>query len=259
MKTAKIRDYSGLMARLQKSWESTMIPILTLGEISVAEKVYPLFKVVLGKGNSKRALISAGIHGDEPAGVEAIIIFLESKRYSKFIHDWEITLLPCLNPWGYEYDIRESHEGKDLNREFKSSPSPQEVKLIQSVLNDPFDLALELHEDVESSGFYLYGKGKSGRETELGQKILQRVNEIMPINGNPEIEGNLADHGIIKRPCGSTSEEWWPMAVYSLAQGTKECFTLETSTDFSMKKRASAHLLAIETALKYFGRAHETF
>jgi murein peptide amidase A len=251
MKTAKIRDYSKLMERLQKSWESTMIPILTLGEISVAEKVYPLFKVVLGKGNSRRALILAGIHGDEPAGVEAIIEFLESKRYSKFIHDWEITLLPCLNPWGYEHAKRENHEMKDLNREFKSTFPPLEVKLIQSVLHDPFDLALELHEDVESSGFYLYGEGKSGKEAELGRKILKRVNDIMPINRNPEIEGNPAAQGIIKRPCGSTSGEWWPMAVYTLAWGTKECFTLETSIKFSMKARVSAHLLAIETALQF--------
>ena len=252
MKTAKIRDYSKLMERLQKSWGSTMIPILTLGEISATKEVYPLFKVVLGKGNSRRALISAGIHGDEPAGVEAIIEILESKRYSKFIHDWEITLLPCLNPWGYEYDIRENHEKKDLNREFKSSPPPQEVKLVQSVLNDPFDLSLELHEDVESSGFYLYGKGNSGRGADLGQKILNAVNEIMPINGNPQIEGNPAEHGIIKRPCGSTNGEWWPMAVYTMAQGTKRCFTLEASGLFPIELQVQSYATAIETALKNF-------
>lgn len=253
MKTAKIRDYSDLMERLQKSWGSTMIPILTLGEISVAEKVYPLFKVVLGKGNSRRALISAGIHGDEPAGVEAIIEFLESKRYSKFIHDWEITLLPCLNPWGYEYDIRESHEGKDLNREFKSSPSPQEVKLIQSVLNDPFELALELHEDVESSGFYLYGKGESRKEAELGQKILGSVENIMPINKNTQIEENPAVNGIIQKACGSEFWEWWPMALYTKVHGTRICLTLETSQAFTIQVRVSAHLQAIETVLKNFG------
>ena len=46
------------------------------GEITVAqtlvfgERDFPLLKIILGKGNPKRVLLSAGIHGDEPAGVE---------------------------------------------------------------------------------------------------------------------------------------------------------------------------------------------
>ena len=35
-----------------------------LGEISGEKEAYPLVKIVLGKGNPRRALISAGIHGD---------------------------------------------------------------------------------------------------------------------------------------------------------------------------------------------------
>jgi hypothetical protein len=252
MKTAKIRDYSKLIERLRKSWESTMIPILTLGEISVAEKVYPLFKVVLGKGNSRRALISAGIHGDEPAGVEAIIGFLESKRYSKFIHDWEITLLPCLNPWGYEHGKRENHEMKDLNREFKSSLPPQEVKLIQSVFQEPFDLALELHDDAGSEGYYLYLKGNAGTELLLGQKILEKVKQVMPLNLNEKIDGKPANQGIIERGCGEENGGCWPMAVYTLVHGSKACLTLETSAFFPRDLQVVSHATAIEAALKNF-------
>lgn len=220
-----------------------------LGEISGEKEVYPLVKIVLGKGNPRRALISAGIHGDEPAGVEAVSEFIENRLYTKFIHDWEITFLPCLNPWGYEYDCRQNHEGKDLNREFKSSSSPLEVKLIQSVLNNPFDLSLELHEDDESSGFYLYGKGDSGKEEELGQKILRGVEDILPVNMGPVIEGSKAINGVVLKGCGSKSEDWWPMAVYTKSHGTGACFTLETSQSFPMRVRISAHLRAIETAL----------
>jgi len=38
--------------------------------------IYPLIKIVIGKGNPRRALISAGIHGDETGGVETIVKFL---------------------------------------------------------------------------------------------------------------------------------------------------------------------------------------
>lgn len=43
-------------------------------------------------------------------------------------------MLPCINPWGYEYGTRENGEGHDLNREFNSSHPPQEVLFVQSVL-----------------------------------------------------------------------------------------------------------------------------
>ena len=240
------------MERLQKSWESNMIPILTLGEISAEGKTYPLFKVVVGKSNSRRALISAGIHGDEPGGVETIIEFLETKRYLKFIHDWEITLLPCLNPWGYDNDTRENHEGKDLNREFKSFSPPQEVKLIQPVFQEPFDLALELHDDAESKGYYLYVKGNDGNELKLGHKILKEVEKIMPLNLNTKIDGKPADHGVIERGCGEENGGCWPMAVYTLVHGSKACLTLEASAFFPRELQVISHATAIEAALKNF-------
>ena len=42
--------------------------------------IYPLIKIVIGKDNPRRALISGGIHGDEPGGVETIVKFLEERR-----------------------------------------------------------------------------------------------------------------------------------------------------------------------------------
>ena len=45
------------------------------------KKKYPIKKIILGDSKPRRALISAGIHGDEPAGIETICVFLESKKY----------------------------------------------------------------------------------------------------------------------------------------------------------------------------------
>ncbi|NIQ01678.1 MAG: DUF2817 domain-containing protein, partial [Nitrospinaceae bacterium] len=59
---------------------------------------YPLCAVSLARGGSHRVLISAGIHGDEPAGVEALCHFLERREYRSFLRHWEIVLIPCINP-----------------------------------------------------------------------------------------------------------------------------------------------------------------
>ena len=40
--------------------------------LHTADKEYSLVKFVLEEGNRRKALISAGIHGDEPSGVETI-------------------------------------------------------------------------------------------------------------------------------------------------------------------------------------------
>ena len=97
-----------------------------------------LIKIVLGKENPRRALISAGIHGDEPGGVETIVKFLQESRYLDYHDEWEITLLPCINQFGYEFGIRENHQGKDLNRFFKEDLPPLEVGFVQSIINTGF-------------------------------------------------------------------------------------------------------------------------
>ena len=44
-----------------------------------SKQKYSLLKFILGEGNKRKALISAGIHGEEPGGVEDICKFIESK------------------------------------------------------------------------------------------------------------------------------------------------------------------------------------
>ena len=76
----KIHSFNSVINRLKNilidpgSFETTKTYETSAG-------FYPLIKIVLGKGNSLRALISAGIHGDEPGGIESIVSFLRNKEY----------------------------------------------------------------------------------------------------------------------------------------------------------------------------------
>ena len=222
--------------------------------IETPEKMYSLVKFILGEGNRLKAMISAGIHGDEPSGVETICSFLENNRFEKFADVWELTFLPCLNPYGFEIGSRENHEGKDLNRLFKHDSPPQKVKFAKSSFDKYYDLTIELHEDFMTPGYYLYQKGTHAEDDQLGKKILQAVKKVMPINLNGEIDGCSAQEGIMVPENDFKSMDWWPMALYSLFKGTRRCLTLETATKFSMDVRIEAHLVAIDTALNYFSR-----
>jgi len=249
------RNYRQLLDRVGDSLGLTGGTPHPLGEISANGAVYPVVKIIIGEGNPRRVLISAGIHGDEPAGVEAVCTFLEQKFIHQFTADWELTLLPCLNPTGYESSTRENHAGKDLNREFKLEIPSLEVALARSVFEKPFDLTLELHEDVDSRGYYLYQKENANPVSNLGGKIIDAVKTVMPINLEPEIDGIPAHGGVISRLAEPEDMSWWPMALYSIHRGTPRTFTMETSTHFPMRTRVAAHVLALETALKYFLRS----
>ena len=203
-------------------------------------------RVVLGKGAPRRVLLSAGIHGDELAGVEALCEWLETRGHAKFLQRWEITMLPCLNPWGYEHGTRENGEARDLNREFNSSHPPQEVLFVQSVLQQRFDLSLELHVDQDSTGYYLYETSLPGAD--IGHHIFERTHTSMPVNLDTTIDGKSANGGVITRPRDAGHVTGQPMALYGLVHGIPCSLTLEAGRS-SLTTQVQAHLWAIEAAL----------
>ena len=242
------KNYETLLSRV-KSALSSQDELTVCSEIQSKGQTYPLVKIILGAGNPKRALISAGIHGDEPAGVETICSFLEQKEYLEFVDEWELTLLPCINPTGYELQTRENHESKDLNRLFKTDVSCPEVNYVKDIFERPYDLDLEFHEDVDTTGYYLFQKDRAPQVGPLGREILDAVGKVMPLNPAGEIEGMVAERGLISRLTAPDAMEWWPMAIYAHFKGCRHCFTLETSPAFPMETRVEAHLTALRTAL----------
>lgn len=249
MKQSPIRDFNIIVSRLKAS----LNPVgewTEVSTLSARNREYPLIKIILGKGNPRRILISGGIHGDEPAGVETICSFLENKLYEDFLNDWEFTLLPCINPTGYELGTRNNQDDIDLNRMFKETTVPQEIDLVKSVLDQPYDLDLELHEDIDTPGYYLYQKDQSSELSSLGRVILDRVETVHPLNLAEEIEEVPADRGLLSRLSEPHEMEWWPMALYAYTRGCRHVCTMETSPALSMEVRVKAHLLAIQTALE---------
>jgi predicted deacylase len=95
----------------------------------------------------------------------------------------EITILPCVNPYGFENNTRENYNKKDLNRFFKEPSPPIEIQLVKSVIKPShFDLTLELHEDIDSHGYYLFQKSNMPNGLEYGTQIINSVKKIIPIN-----------------------------------------------------------------------------
>ena len=250
MKQPPYRGFDAIVVRL-KSALNSVSEFTVVNSFSSGARDYPLIKIVLGKGNPRRALISGGIHGDEPAGVETICAFLENKRYRGFLEHWEFTLLPCINPSGFEAGTRNNYNDIDLNRKFKEGEVPPEVAFVKGILEQPYELDLELHEDVDSPGYYLYQKDQMADLSAIGRVILDRVESVHPLNLADEIEEMSADRGLLNPPTEPEDMEWWPMALYAHKRGCSHTFTLETSTALPMEVRVNAHLSAIQAALEF--------
>src|ERR1700742_1941313 len=79
--------------------------------------------------------IFAGVHGDEPEGVHALIQFvklLEAKP--ELAAGYYLSIYPVCNPTGFEDGTRFNRNGKDLNREFWKQSAEPEVQLLQAEL-----------------------------------------------------------------------------------------------------------------------------
>ena len=142
-----------------------------------------------------RIYISAGIHGDEPAGPLAALQLIQENRWPE---NAEIILLPCLNPIGFTLNRRENADGIDLNRDYRNPKSAEARAHIAWLERQPrFDLYLCLHEDWESHGFYLYEQNPDGKIS-LAEKMIEAVKKVCPVDLSENIEGRPAHGGIIR-------------------------------------------------------------
>jgi hypothetical protein len=198
-----------------------------------------------GKPNSKRVYISAGIHGDEPAGPLTVLRLIQENRWPENLDVW---LCPCLNPLGFELNCRENSHGIDLNRAYLN-PSAEEVVAHIAWLERQakFDLCLMLHEDWESHGFYLYEQNPDHRSS-LAEPMIEAVARVCPIDPNEMIEGRPARNGIIRPNIDIHSRPDWPEAFYLIQNKTRLSYTLEAPSDYDLTVRVNALVAAVGAA-----------
>ncbi len=203
-----------------------------------------------GAQGARRVYLSAGIHGDEPAGPLAALQLIETNLWPESVEVW---FCPCLNPVGFTLNCRENARGIDLNRAYLN-PSVEEVIAHIAWLDQlpKFDLCLLLHEDWESHGFYLYEQNPDRRPS-LAEPMIEAVGRVCPIDPNEEIEGRPAKNGIIRPTLDPRSRPDWPEAFYLIQNKTRLSYTLEAPSDFALPIRVQALVTAVNAALEKLG------
>ena len=233
-----MRDYAEVTERLKR----LDVPIELLGTVHN----YPIYQIHLAPiiDTPKHILITGGMHGDEPAGVEAVLQFLERDN-TALLNKFSFLVIPCINPYGYVHNTRETLDGIDINRAFETEEVP-EVAIVKKALGQiQFSLAIDFHEDYDATGFYLY-EGKRD-EKYIGTKLAAAAKTIGAIDPDDPGEDapDLAE-GVYKVATAWGTQGLTP---YLLHFHSEHVIISETPTVWQLEKRAALHLTILDTAL----------
>lgn len=193
-----------------------------------------------------RIYLSAGIHGDEPAGPLALQRLLEANALPNEAWFW---CCPCLNPTGFPRNTRTSASGIDLNRDYRHLSTPEIRAHVAWLEHQPmFDLSLCLHEDWEAAGFYVY-ELNPGERPSLAPAMIDAVRDLCPIDLSPLIDGRESKEGIIRPSIDPAERPEWPEALYLIQNKTRLSYTLEAPSDFQIDVRVAALEAAVRAAV----------
>ena len=230
-----------------REWESEAVSRGFENDVLVEVEGLPVLASSKGDLALPVIYLSSGIHGDEPAGPQALLGLL---REGFFDDDYRWLICPVLNPTGLAKGTRENAGGIDLNRDYCQCQASEVCAHIAWLKRGEVPrLFLSLHEDWESSGFYFYeiNLGVAGPRPE---DILAAASAIFPVE--PELI--IDDHEVTRPGWIYHSEkpdlpEGWPEAIYLAKLGCPLSLTFETPSSGLLEARIACHQAVVRESV----------
>ena len=191
------------------------------GLLRYSSNEYPLYAVksLQWQEGKKTILITGGVHGYETSGVQGALKFIREKLLD-YAPQFNILVLPCVSPWGYETINRWNPNAIDPNRSFIKNTASEEAKQAMNAVlsmdveifahfdlhettdtdNTEFRPALEARDAITQEvwnipdGFYLVADSENPQET-FQKAIIQSVAKVTHIAPSDEFGQ------IIGKPC----------------------------------------------------------
>lgn len=191
--------------------------------------------------------LSAGIHGDEPAGPAALLSWAEKNAAQ--LRTYPFLIFPCLNPWGLENNSRFDARGRDLNRTFQAARPPSPVRELKRLIaGERFLLSLTLHEDYAATGLYVYEVMRF--PPFWGERLLQTARRIIPLDNRSRIDRRHARGGLVRRQFRPERFPEMPESIYLHRRHSFKTFTIETPSEFAFEQRVAAQAALIDECVR---------
>ena len=249
--------------------------IIKAGKVRTDSGVHQIYAAVTRnyRKDLPRIILSAGIHGEEPAGVYTLLDFM-NRGIIKYLDHFSFLILPCLNPNGFTRGVRFSRDVSDLNRSFDNDSGPPEVAAVKDLLRKfpgPYRLAIDFHEtdthmprgkdlSVENipAGFYMYETTRTGQPV-LGPVIIWGIrNSGHNVSRRRSVYGAECRNGLIystppENPDYSALPEFnGTLDWYLLKNGYTDHFlATETPTAWPIKRRIAVQKKALAHILNH--------
>jgi hypothetical protein len=228
-----------------------------------------LLMVEFGPANAPVIQVSAGVHGDEPAGPWALLSLVEDGLLDpRFAY----RLWPCTNPSGNLAGTRTNAQGQDINRSFTpENATPESSVMMQATQGRRFHIAFDLHEDFEADGFYCYEPVVDG-DAPVSKAILvaiegagfplQTLDHLFDL-GYPKDQRKAAHLRTLERGrvlVNAAAETrifpGLPLSLYLLRSASRRYVTVETPRTRPWEDRIAMHRIAVVSGLTEAMRLH---
>ena len=226
--------------------------ISKVGEINYDDYSCPILAIDPCEKANRSVLVTAGIHGNEPAGILAateLLKILVSEPTST-----GYTVIPCINPWGSDHDSRANGIDRDINRDFRNPRTQEASAIVRYLSGRAFDLVLDLHEDpCHSRGYYLYCLSNSHTVFQKAAKAVHRIRDLgCPLESRIKIWPFSTRNGIVRIPYWASHitklVDCMAFCNYCRTEGISENVVVtETPTFVPLEERVALQLLSIET------------
>lgn len=240
-------------ADLQARWKALRAQReIAVREVACIGAPRTLLCADFGDAQSAAIAISAGVHGDEPAGPWAALALVEDDDLDS---RYAYRMWPCTNPSGYLNGTRENADGADVNRSFgRGGQTPESRAIITANRDRKFAVSIDLHEDCDAVGFYCYEYG----EGDLGRSVVDAVAQAgYPIQdlalcdlGAP-VQGLMLDDGVVRPPEALEIEAIGGLS-YTLSvvrHATRRALTFESPLQLPWEDRIAIHRIAVKAAI----------
>jgi hypothetical protein len=211
---------------------------LAIREVACAGAARTMLCGEAGDHAAPAITISAGVHGDEPAGPLALLALVTAGELDR---RYAYRLWPCLNPSGFSAGTRENAEGTDINRSFgRGGQTPEARAVITANRDRKFVLSIDLHEDCDANGFYCYEYGAG----DVGEAVAAAVRQA----GYP-----LEEEGVL-RPDPAVEMQAIGGLSYTLAivrRASPRALTFETPARLDCDSRVEIHSVAVKAAITH--------
>lgn len=230
----------------------------TLEVIRYKNTSYEIFQIDKPAKGGKRALIFAGVHGNEFAAVlSAIDILRDMRRNPEHYAHLDVRMLTPLNPVGFVHQSRYNEIGRDINRDFKDFSTVGGRIQKEAIEQFRPDVLISLHEGPQE-GFFVIAEPnvpKAWREHVLEALQSERVELARKIFGfGVGIEGYWYKrrfvHGLQKL-----------LGIYTLGRYAYEQGVISLTTESSwyskdVTARKKPHVLVVRAVAELQAHAH---